>query len=105
MKKLVIAIDYDGTYTEDPTLWRSFIKKARSRGHTVLCVTMRYEYLEGYEVLKELRGHVHQIIFTGRKAKKQFLSEWGINPDVWIEDTFDRDIEVEPEKANAVYLR
>ncbi len=41
---MIIAIDYDGTYDRDPTLWNRFIKHCLDRGHTVYCITMRYAH-------------------------------------------------------------
>lgn len=41
---MLIALDYDGTFTEDPTLWVSFIAMAQAHGHDVIGVTMRYEF-------------------------------------------------------------
>jgi len=35
---MIISVDYDETYTRDKILWDSFIKQAKARGHTVLCV-------------------------------------------------------------------
>ena len=38
---MLIALDYDKTYTADPALWDNFVDLAQSRGHTVKIVTMR----------------------------------------------------------------
>lgn len=71
-----IALDYDGTYTEDSELWDQFIKLAEARGHQVTCVTMR---------------HLHEpvpssmpcdVIYTSRKAKAK-----AVEMDVWIDDS------------------
>ncbi|MFW9871700.1 MAG: hypothetical protein ACFFG0_01270 [Candidatus Thorarchaeota archaeon] len=82
---MLIALDYDFTYTEDPSLWDSFIDLATSKGHSIICVTMRYEN-EGI-ILKRTIGKKCEIVFTGRKAKLNFLKELNIEPDVWIDDT------------------
>jgi len=86
---MLIALDYDGTYTADKELWDSFIVQARERGHEVFCVTMRYEdRLENKEVEADLRGKVDKIIYTNRKAKKQAVRMiCNRNPDIWIDDT------------------
>ncbi len=31
--RMLIALDYDGTYTADPGLWHPFIAASRARGH------------------------------------------------------------------------
>lgn len=81
---MLIALDFDATYTLDPDLWNEFIDKAISRGHKVICVTMRYDY-EG-TLLKKTIGKKCDIIFTNRKAKRPFLLNKKIKPNVWIDD-------------------
>ena len=38
---MVIGIDFDGTWTADPGLWREFCASAQARGHTCVIVTYR----------------------------------------------------------------
>lgn len=82
---MLIALDYDGTYTEDPDLWLAFITDARSRGHLVMCVTMRYSH-EGEAVERQLTGRVDRIVYTGRKAKLRHMQFLGLTPNIWIDD-------------------
>ena len=82
---MLIALDFDGTNTEDPYVWDRFIEVARMAGHTVYCVTMRYPS-EGGDVIDSLQDKVDKIIFTGRKAKANYLKELGVVPQVWIDD-------------------
>ncbi len=82
---MLIALDYDGTYTADPDLWLMFITSARSRGHKVWVVTMRDEF-ELADVNRQLLGKVDRIVATSRKAKLPFLAARGINPQIWIDD-------------------
>lgn len=74
-----IGLDYDGTITEAPELWAAFYFTAVALGHTVSVVTMRYPE----EEVKDFPAHV---VYTGRKAKKVFCDEHGINIDIWIDD-------------------
>lgn len=83
--KLLICLDYDETYTADPKLWHGFIQLAKSRGHTVICATMRYEF-EGDDVKLQLGPYCDQIFFTGRRAKRRFIEELGFYPSIWIDD-------------------
>lgn len=90
-KKLVIALDIDGTYTEDIKMWDAFIKLAQSAGHNVIICTMRYhggQYgnIESKELI-EIFTDVCPIYFTGRQAKKPYMEALGINVDIWIDDT------------------
>lgn len=82
---MIIALDYDMTYTKDPNLWDSFIKDSFRRNHKVICVTMRYEETESDEVINSI-GKYCRVIFTERKAKKEFLENINIHPDIWIDD-------------------
>ena len=86
---MLIALDYDGTYTADPVFWDTFIVSARVHGHTVVCITMRHEHEEHGEsaaVLEDMEAHGIQVVFTGRQAKRAFAEALGIVPDVWIDD-------------------
>ena len=82
---MLIALDYDGTYTADPGLWHPFIAASRARGHVVFVVTMRFPS-EGREVEQRLGPHVDRIIFTGREAKRRHLARLGHDVDVWIDN-------------------
>ena len=83
---MLIALDYDETYTLDPEFWDAMISKAFSKGHSVICATMRYES-KGADVVLALGNKVEKIIFTGRKAKHKFVQEARYYPSVWIDDS------------------
>ena len=82
---MLIALDYDGTYTADPGLWHPFIVASRARGHRVFVVTMRFPS-EGREVEQRLGRHVDRIIFTAREAKRRHVQRLGHDIDVWIDN-------------------
>ena len=72
---MIIALDYDKTYTVDPELWISFIETAQSRGHDVKIVTMRYP--------EETIDNVPcDVVYTSRQAKRKCFSA-----DIWIDDS------------------
>ena len=79
---MLIALDYDGTYTEDPIFWNLFIKNSIYHDHEVICVTMRYD--NDAERIKDFPGN---IIYTGRTAKQNYTLQHNINIDVWIDDS------------------
>ena len=79
---MLVAIDYDGTYTADPAAWDVAIRVLRLAGHEVVCVTMRYE---NEAITTNLPGGC-LIYYTGRKAKIQWCKAHGIHPDIWIDD-------------------
>ena len=83
--KKLICIDYDGTFTAAPELFKSFIIKAKELDFKVIACTMRYEN-ETDSGLELLKGLVDSIYFTSRKAKRNYLSGLGIYPQIWIDD-------------------
>lgn len=78
---MLIALDYDGTYTADPALWNEFVSSARRRGHEVHIVTMRAEC----EPVR-IGCQVDRIHYTDRKAKRPFMQARGYMVQVWIDD-------------------
>lgn len=78
---MIIALDYDGTYTADPALWDAFIQSARLRGHEVHLVTMRHES----EPVR-LGAHVDRVHYTDRRAKRAFMQQRGLSVQIWIDD-------------------
>jgi len=69
-----IALDYDKTFTLDPSLWAAFIELAIARGHEIRCVTNRFPD----EAITDMPC---TIIYTSREAKGRFYPA-----DVWIDD-------------------
>ena len=79
---MLIALDYDGTYTADRPLWDEFAREARRRGHEVIIVTARYEAGEQLSDAGEMR-----VCYTNRQPKRKYLRDLhGLVPDVWIDD-------------------
>ena len=74
-----IAIDYDGTYTRDPSMWDLFIALAKSAGHEVVCVTQRFAD-DPEECVPEMPC---TVIYTNRQPKA-----FSVDPpiDIWIDD-------------------
>lgn len=75
---MLIALDYDGTFTHDPKFWVHFVSLAKIAGHEVICVTMRYRH--------EAIDMPCEVIYTSRKAKGPYMESLGRKPDVWIDD-------------------
>lgn len=72
---MLIALDYDKTYTADPALWNDFVQSAQDRGHTVKIVTMRRPD-------EAIIGSPVEVVYTSRKAKAAVVSA-----DIWIDDS------------------
>ncbi|MCW5156378.1 HAD family hydrolase [Burkholderia cenocepacia] len=79
-----VALDFDGTFTEDPEAWHVVIDLFLKRGHSVFLVTMRHPN-EANRAMKDLAKKI-TVIFTSRQAKKKFVEEQGIKINVWIDD-------------------
>lgn len=93
-----IALDYDGTFTEDPGMWLRFIDDAtrlhsndnRLSCHQVYLVTYRGEdtpinFIHD-EALCDLGASVY---YTNGIAKRRYMEERDIGIDVWIDDNPD----------------
>lgn len=78
---MIIALDYDKTYTADIRLFKDFIDLAIDSGHSVICLTMRYPTEPINDMPKGIK-----IYYTSRKAKKKWADENGIVVDIWIDD-------------------
>lgn len=80
---MIVAIDYDGTWTRDPGFWSGVVFLCRQRGHRPIMVTMRSEE-EGVD--RYCKDTMVEVFFTDRKQKRPFMGELGIRVDVWIDD-------------------
>lgn len=82
---MIIALDWDGTITQDIMAWTEFVINMTKRSHEVIIVTMRYPSEQ--ENIKETTiGILCKVYYTSRRAKAEFLSTLDIFPDVWIDD-------------------
>lgn len=79
---MIIALDYDGTYTKDPALWDQFIHAALVAGHKVVCVTARRDTEENR---KDVKMPI-PVYFTSLSAKLWYMEKRGVKVDVWIDD-------------------
>lgn len=81
---MIIALDYDDTFTKDEYLWRDFIKTAKARGHTVKFVTFRHEKSieSNHDILHSSRILEVEIVFCNFQQKaSKFVA------DIWIDDS------------------
>jgi hypothetical protein len=82
-----IALDYDGTFTEDRGFWTEFISRAQDRGHTIHIVTFRTKGIDDIPEEQELKSWMDvETVYTDRNAKRRFCDEQGLQIDVWIDD-------------------
>lgn len=76
---MIIALDYDNTYTADPQFWNDFINRANENKHKVICITMRFPH-------ENIEMNYCRIYYTSRKAKAPYAAKHGIKVDIWIDD-------------------
>lgn len=82
-----IALDYDGTYTNEPNMWLRFVLDAQSHGHNVYIVTMRYpSETNPLQFDERLRALGCRVIATSRKAKRPACQEAGVKIHIWVDD-------------------
>lgn len=78
-----IALDFDGTFTEDPYFWNEFVDRAPARGHEVFIVTARDELNDGINWARlHMSGPPCRVIFCDGRPKRKIA----IGIDVWIDD-------------------
>lgn len=81
MRRLRIALDFDGTYTADPMLWHDFVQAARKAGHHVTLVTVRYPTGgAGYPDSAAALMGIPIVYASGRQKRTAF------DADIWIDD-------------------
>ena len=81
---MIIAIDYDGTFTAIPAEMVAFVQLLKDQGHRVICCTMRTP--EEAEEMHPALTCMVEVFATSRQAKRTFLQEQGIEPNIWIDD-------------------
>lgn len=84
---MIVAIDYDNTYTLDPESWNNFILAFQSAGHTIICVTNRNNSENFVLPVMNSIGKLCPIVFAGSQWKQEAALKQGYKVDVWIDDT------------------
>lgn len=87
---MLIALDFDDTYTKDPYLWFSFVSNALIQGHLVYIVTARSDDGDNLDI--ELSQIVHlyniPIIYCSHSPKRWYCrTTHNLEFDVWIDDS------------------
>jgi hypothetical protein len=86
---MLIAIDFDGTLTADPGMWRDVIRVMREREHRVVCVTARRQTSENIDTIDDWLDE-HDIdlpvYYSSLGSKIKYLEAMGMEADIWIDD-------------------
>lgn len=82
------SLDFDGTYTADPEMWKQWIALVTSLGHEVFCITYRpsHRMQKVHDSIGQVIG-IDKCVSTGGTAKKKHVEKIGLKIDVWIDDT------------------
>lgn len=83
---MIIALDYDDTYTADPDLWDSFIENAVNSGHRVIVVTCRRDTRENRDECRVPDIAWNDHFFTNLSPKRWYMEDKEISVDIWIDD-------------------
>ena len=75
---MLVAIDYDETYTKDPDCWNRVIATLQDAGHEVICVTLR-------KIIPFIKGI--SVYSTNYTAKRKYCAQQNIPVDIWIDDS------------------
>lgn len=80
---MIIALDYDKTFTADPDLWTAFVRNAQAHGHDVSFVTFRSEWRDvgNDDILGDAETLGIEVVFTNARQKSECF-----NADIWIDD-------------------
>ena len=69
-RNIILAIDYDGTWTRAPEFFREMVERAKMKGHVCVLVTGRSDEAQwGAEVRREI-GDLMPILFCANKWKR-----------------------------------
>lgn len=78
---MLIAIDYDKTYTADPAFFDDMVQIAKHHGHKFICATGRKNKLADDE-----RKPLMEIVYCGDELKSVVAKKLGYKVDIWIDD-------------------
>lgn len=84
---MIIAIDFDNTFTADPDMWKELILIMLAKGHKVICLTNRSNMGEmGAEVIRAIDNLI-PIVFAGQAWKNDAALKAGYKVEVFIDDS------------------
>lgn len=85
-RPMLIAVDYDGTYSVDPEFFRVVVRAGTAVGHRFVMVTGRSDEGQwGVEVRRAVGG-LMPIVFAADGWKREAALAAGYEVDVWVDD-------------------
>ncbi len=82
---MIIAIDYDGTFSADPALFSALIVEMRRYGHEPIIVTGRPEAWAS-DIHAAIGDSMPIICCENGQWKREAALEAGYSPDIFIDD-------------------
>ena len=104
---LLIAIDFDNTFSANVDMWRSIIGSCHyNKTARFILVTGRNQSHDNADLYRAIRySGLTEVFFTSGEFKKQHLAKLGVHPDIWIDDspgTIDQFGTLQPCDSNAL---
>lgn len=84
-KVMLIALDYDQTYTRDPDYWDEVIAAGIRRGHQFVCVTNRV-VAPGSAKIERVPEPAIPVVCAGHEMKDVAARAAGFKVSIWIDD-------------------
>lgn len=89
-RRLVIGLDWDGTFTADPQLGRNWLHATLNLGHRAVIVSARSDTPENRAEIAAGLGPLLvglvPIVLSGHRPKRSVAAEEGYPVDLWIDD-------------------
>lgn len=82
---MLIAIDYDKTWTADPALFKKFVKNLVDSGHKCICVTSRTSDTPDNELANSI-GKYMPVVYAGNASKRKAAERKRYFVNIWIDD-------------------
>jgi len=90
---VAIAVDYDGTFSAMPEVWREVIELFRRAGARVFCISSRFPNFP----IADFPG---EVFYSCGAPKWEFAHSIGLHVDIWVDD-FPSCIGDHPERRGA----
>ncbi|QTR52670.1 hypothetical protein [Thiothrix unzii] len=83
---MLIALDYDNTWTSHPAAWPDFVHLFKGMGYEFVCVTSRGATAKNKQELSRTIGEYMPVVFCNHQPKREIARRFGFSPDIWIDD-------------------
>ena len=80
---MIVALDYDDTFTHKPAAWLAVISVLKLNGYKVIGATLRNRY---QPVDENFLHSCDAVVYCAGLAKDDTLADFGYAVDIWIDD-------------------